>query len=186
MSEIAEEFEHNGKTVRLMYDPEPERANPRDADNLGIMLANGHRRYTLGDEPFMKGKHGEYDDAARALAHYASERKIHLFPRWCKINLGSTVVLPLGLIDHSGISISAGANLLDGGGINTRTHHYFDPGGWADSVGETATRQPSSAAVAKQTDVPPRVTVAPPSFLPAVWLAMVKAGVHCAASASAS
>lgn len=123
--EAIEEFEHNGKTVKIYYDNDA--SSPRDADELGIMLANGHRRYTLGDEQFLSGNNysparlrtGEYEAAAAALEHYAERRKIHLFPRWCKIHLGSTVVLPLGLIDHSGISMYVG------GGA-----HPHDPGGW--------------------------------------------------------
>ena len=116
---IAEEFEHNGKTVRLHYEEDTEFANPRDADNLGIMLASGHRQYTLGDEDYSRHLHGEYDDAKAALEELADRRKIRLFPRWCQIYLGATVVLPLGLIDHSGLSMYVGAGA-----------HWADPGGW--------------------------------------------------------
>lgn len=122
-----ERFEHNGKTCIIEYDTEPDLFNPRDGDELGIMLANGHRRYTLGDEAMKGGgtcayarmKTGEYEEAEAALTHFAERGKIRLFPRWCRIVLGSTVVLPLGLIDHSGISMYVGSGA-----------HAQDPGGW--------------------------------------------------------
>lgn len=121
MEESLSTFEHNGKRVSIYFDPEPEHANPREYDgNLGIMLANGHRNYTLGDEDQLRGKKAEdYDTAANALSEFADRGKVRLFPRWAEIYLGSTVVLPLGLIDHSGISMYVG------GGA-----HPADPGGW--------------------------------------------------------
>lgn len=126
MSEIAEQFEHNGKTVTLYYEEDTEFANPRDADNLGVMLANGHRNYTLGDETFQHGLDGEYEDAADALRRFAEEGKIHKFPKWLQKHLGASVVIPLGLIDHSGISMYAAPAWLTTGDASNQ----FDPGGW--------------------------------------------------------
>lgn len=129
MTTEIDRFEHNGKTVIIEYDTEPELFNPRDADEVGIMLATGHRRYNLlGDAAFTNGylarmQTGEYEDAARALDYFGRHGLLRLFPRWCRIYLGSTVVLPLGLIDHSGISMYVG------GGA-----HPMDPGGWDSGI----------------------------------------------------
>lgn len=129
MNESTETFEHNGCTVEIHYDDHP--TSPRDADEVGIMLANGHRNYTLGDEEFRGGwlarmRTSDYDDAERALAHFAEVGKLALFPRWAMIYLGSTVVLPLGLIDHSGISMYVAGRWASTGDASNQ----FDPGGW--------------------------------------------------------
>lgn len=118
------DVQHGQYTIEIHFDHDCE--SPRSDTQLGIMLADGHRQYSLGDHHLEKStwsydatRKQEYLAAQAALHHYAEERKLHLFPRWCKINLGSMVVLPLGLIDHSGISMYVG------GGA-----HPQDPGGW--------------------------------------------------------
>lgn len=82
---------HGDYTVTVFYDPEP--CDPREWSNVGTMVC-GHRSYTLGDVQVRPGERWEApDDAA--------------------------IILPLGLIDHSGISMYVG------GGA-----HPHDPGGW--------------------------------------------------------
>jgi hypothetical protein len=112
---IAETIEHEGYTITLHYDQDP--MSPRDQDNVGIMFAEGHRGYELGDEKFQAGLDGEYADAKRAFEHYHENLPRHLIFRafllYMKVYHGTTVMLPLGLIDHSGISMYVGGDELD-------------------------------------------------------------------------
>lgn len=130
----------------IEYDPDPHDSNPRrEVENLGVMWAP-HRRYILGD-----GRYGSSNASnnARHRAHH---------PEWNEVNdwvdevgervgigtpgivkhlvraHGATVVMPLFLYDHSGLSISAGPNLV-GADVepDRRTHNAFDPGGWDTS-----------------------------------------------------
>lgn len=95
-------------------------ADPRDGINVGVMMANGHRRYTLGDEPHLKHCSVEVRDAYNLAERAMSEaRNLVQLMRYLRIFVGATVVLPLGLIDHSGISMYVGAGA-----------HVMDPGGW--------------------------------------------------------
>lgn len=119
MSDCIEEFQHNGKTIRIFHDDDPE--SPREGYDNGVMLADGHRRYTLGDNA--KAGRG-YEEAQRALHHFAGRGQMRLFPRWLRQNLGTRVVIGLGLIDHSGISMYPVS--IDA----TDASHPHDPGGW--------------------------------------------------------
>lgn len=97
-----EEFEHAGLNVEIGMEEDVSSFNPRHDDNLGVMVC-GHTRYTLGDEQI------------------TSER----FTGWSQIEryLGiiekAVCILPLGLIDHSGIAMFVGSGA-----------HMCDPGGW--------------------------------------------------------
>jgi hypothetical protein len=79
----------NGRRVRcrIMYDPEP--ANPREWDNLGTMVCF-HKRYNLGDEP---GRKHNFETPSQ-------------FMKFLEENEDKILVLPLYLMDHSGVSIS--------------------------------------------------------------------------------
>ena len=69
-------------TVRLIQDDYPE--NPREAfDNLGTMVC-WHRRYKLGDE----------------------QPTCNPTEFWDELDRGDHIILPLYLLDHSGISMS--------------------------------------------------------------------------------
>lgn len=102
-------WETDNERVRLILDDYLEAANPREATNLGVMAAKGHRRYILGDDTDLVH---EVDAAMRTIGP-------RLTARWLRIFHGATVVLPLGLIDHSGISMYVGSGA-----------HPHDPGGW--------------------------------------------------------
>ena len=116
--------------VRMVYDEHGDHESPRDWGSFGSMLAE-HSRYTLGDQD------GPAQDLARFIGDmeewHSGGDLIDAALKHLRRHFGSTVVLPLYLYDHSGISMSAGANLLTGGGINTRTHNPFDSGGWDTS-----------------------------------------------------
>ena len=115
---------------------------PREWDNLGTMVCF-HTRYNLGDEhqyadpdAFLMSLAGEYfkdldnhlentvwnrlvkalpDDGKTQVATYNAMRKDII---WRTIHK-HYIILPLGLFDHSGISMYVGSGA-----------HTFDPGGW--------------------------------------------------------
>lgn len=69
--------------IKVIQDTDPE--SPRSWDNLGVMVC-WHRRYKLGDQQPTQEPH-----------------------EWFKEVPDDSVVLPLYLMDHSGISISTGS-----------------------------------------------------------------------------
>jgi hypothetical protein len=85
---VAEHME-NGRRVRcrIVYDPEP--VNPREWDNLGTMVCF-HKHYILGDPP---GRKHDFETPSQFL-------------EFLEENEGKVLVLPLYLMDHSGLSIS--------------------------------------------------------------------------------
>jgi hypothetical protein len=96
------------KCVAIVYADEcAEDADPRQWDNLSIMRCS-HRNYRLGDgEP--EGRHVE-----------ALERGgLRLLERYLRIVEGAVAFVPLGLIDHSGLSLYAGGG-----------SHWSDSAGW--------------------------------------------------------
>jgi len=90
--------EYHGYRIRIVVDEYAE--NPRkDCDNLGT-IGHWHRRYNLGDLDFRKANIQQHEHVAR-------------------IEKQGGVVLPLGLLDHSGLYIYIG----DG-------PHWSDGQGW--------------------------------------------------------
>lgn len=85
-----------GLTVEVAYDDHP--MDPREWDNLGVMVC-AHRRYNLGDI-----SHNRPVDAEDIIEEAKED--------------GARVILPLYLIDHSGLSMS------------TTDFLHIDPGGW--------------------------------------------------------
>lgn len=126
------------KVTLYMEEYDTSHANPRDMDNLGVMWCQ-HRRYTLGDEDFARHipEHGAVDDFYRQMSErHSGDDLVQAMVKHIKRQLGATVVLPLYLYDHSGITISAGRDLLKGGHFQRRGHFISDPQGWdTSSVG---------------------------------------------------
>lgn len=85
-----EEFVHEGFAISIEYDDDPQ--SPRDWSNLGMMICF-HNRYNLGDDH-------PYD-----LDNYETEEE---FLEALKREHDATVILPLYLLDHSGLSMSCG------------------------------------------------------------------------------
>lgn len=115
---IIESFEHHGVRVELHYDEDP--MDPREWDNLGTMLCN-YRRYDLGDE---KIEPGHYESLAELVASLREDYK-------------PTVVLPLYILDHSGLAMSAGAPITSRSPekeVDDTNHFISDPGGWDTSM----------------------------------------------------
>lgn len=83
-------FKNENDNYRVTIEIDTDPTDPRDNDNLGIMLCN-HKRYTLGD---MKASNTD---------------KYSSWQDWLKGELGDDVIaLPLYLYDHSGLSMSTG------------------------------------------------------------------------------
>lgn len=98
------EQNYKGYTIKVIQDENPQ--NPREWNNLGTMYAKGHRRYSLGDKE-CDGMGTDMFDNWKETREYIEKK------------LDACMILPLGLLDHSGISIYIG-----GGG------HWSDPGNW--------------------------------------------------------
>lgn len=101
----AESYEHAGIPVRIVYDPEPQ--DPREWTQLGEMVC-WHRRYNLGDR--------QIDSREQEALERGGMR---LLNRYLRLVKGATCVVPLGLIDHSGLA------MYPGGGP-----HWSDSAGW--------------------------------------------------------
>jgi len=102
---IVESFDHNGCLVTIY--PDDLNESPREWCNLGEMVC-WHRGYDLGDR---QPNDREKDALGRG--------GLPLLERYLRLCEGATVVIPLGLLDHSGISMYAG------GGA-----HWSDAAGW--------------------------------------------------------
>lgn len=84
-----ETYERNGLNITIYNDEDPE--DPRNWDNVGTMICS-HRNYILGDEQFDADDYDGWDDLKKYLIE---ERK-------------ASIILPLGLYDHSGITMYIG------------------------------------------------------------------------------
>jgi len=91
-------------SLELHADPEAE--NPREWDNLGVMVCAEHRNYTLGDEDgFSKAQDVVREHYSEAfLEDYDLDHHPHVYR--LMENIKDVVMLPLYLYDHSGITMS--------------------------------------------------------------------------------
>ncbi len=98
--------------------------SPREWSNLGLMACK-HRNYDLGDQAANAIiDQADYHDSANSfneLAEYVQD------------TLGATVVLPLYLLDHSGITISCGSPIVPDRAVE-QTHFVSDSRGWDTSI----------------------------------------------------
>jgi len=86
---LAKEVRHAGKSVKVLYDEDP--INPRkDWDNVTVMV-HWHRRYELGDK------------------RIESCGKDELIAKCQEEGDPILAILPLYLLDHSGLSVSTGS-----------------------------------------------------------------------------
>lgn len=121
-----------GYKVEIVADPDRTDLDPRKDDlNVGVMLCE-HRSYDLGDSRDATAGYRE------ALEHFCNGHGgVKAWTRWLKAFHGTTTVLPLYLYDHSSITISAGANLLqrvEGDPLNPRGRFLGDAAGWDTST----------------------------------------------------
>jgi len=105
MDNPVEEFEQDGYTVKLYQDEDA--MSPRENDNLTVIV-DWHRRYELGDR---KASDVELDALRRGgfklLARYLRRFEDVLW------------VQPIGMLDHSGVTIWVGGG-----------SHWSDAAGW--------------------------------------------------------
>lgn len=113
----AESYEHAGIPVRIVYDEDTEHCDPRDADNLAHMLC-WHPNYILGDEQF-KAPNGR--GAVDRHANYSPlmPNSMEQLKRYIGIVRKGVAILPLYLLDHSGLTISTGTFMSDSAGWDT-------------------------------------------------------------------
>ncbi|HBF33402.1 TPA: hypothetical protein DDW35_02440 [Candidatus Sumerlaeota bacterium] len=105
---LIESFSVSGNTVKIYYDDNP--LNPREeSDNLSTMVCF-HRRYNLGDRHNYRSQDfsGWDEFKARIVADH-----------------NPVVMLPLYLMDHSGLTISN----------NLEPFRALDPAGWDWGMG---------------------------------------------------
>lgn len=101
-----EKYEHEGVPIEIYLDDEPD--SPRNWSNVGTMVC-WHRGYDLGDR-------GLTDQEREALERGGN---LEVLSRYLQITHGATVVIPLGLLDHSGLTMYAGGG-----------SHWSDSAGW--------------------------------------------------------
>lgn len=133
-----ETFEHNGYSVEIHYDDSGHYCNPRENEcNLGLFLGLSHRNYDIGDERFDEDDYeeeleqleaefglrqivaelGDEDDAPKPPSRLA------LIMEAIKRKHGARLVLPVGMIEHSGVAYYVGSGA-----------HWCDPGGWDSGI----------------------------------------------------
>lgn len=129
----------HGVTVRVMHDDDTEAGNPREWDQLGHMQVE-YRGYTLGDEQGQPNR--EFDCSVCGGEGLTNDERdcpacegtgIQTLPWYDAIKRehGSKVVLPLFLLDHSGLAMTCGSNL---GSIAARDRFVGDGEGWDTSM----------------------------------------------------
>jgi len=102
MTDHVETLQVSRLTVHVDLDPEP--CDPREWDNLGTMVCL-HRRYALGDSHDYRAEdHGGWNDLEQHILR----------------DHPGAVVLPLYMLDHSGLTMSTTDSLF----------RAFDPAGW--------------------------------------------------------
>lgn len=115
-------YEHAGIAIHVYHDDHPEAGNPREGDQLTTMVC-WHPDYVLGDEQF-RAPNGRGAVDVPFYEGYSSEgiTSMEHLRRYIGIVRKGVCILPLYLLDHSGLSIRAGsASPADPGGWDT-TH----------------------------------------------------------------
>lgn len=114
----------NGNILYIKQEESP--MDPREWDNLGTMICF-HSRYNLGDHKENK----KYRESIELFSYIAGFSPEEIEDEASGIDYGKAVhmvveeahkkaiILPLGLYDHSGITMYVGKHA-----------HTFDPGGW--------------------------------------------------------
>lgn len=94
--------------IRIFPDDDP--TSPREWDTLTTMFCF-HPRYTLGDAEYPDD---EYRQAEQAYDYLVRQRgNLRAFVRWLRLVLGATIVQPLYLYDHGGLSLRTGQFMSD-------------------------------------------------------------------------
>lgn len=119
--------EMDGLTAEVRYEQDGgEHANPRDYDNLGTMVC-WHPNYILGDKQLTNG------DGRGAVEHRFERSDFDSIGGLAEklADEGAVCVMPLYLLDHSGISMSAGSNYVGRGDTASGGRDEFgNANGW--------------------------------------------------------
>lgn len=129
MDTTVETFECAGLTVRIGWEEDSSPFNPRGECNLGTMVC-WHPDYILGDEQISANRGAvDRDKNGSARSMFQSEkggtelRSMEHLERYLTLMRGALVTIPLYLLDHSGISMSAGAPSIGDTPMGGRDHH---------------------------------------------------------------
>lgn len=137
MSDTVETHQHNGYTIEIVVDDTSDVESPRDYDgNLGIFVGLPHRSYNIGDEQLGReheiqcvecGGTGEVldsdgtDTQCEACLGSGSRQpasQAELMADLKRVHQ-ARVILPVGMLDHSGVSYYIGGG-----------PHWSDSAGW--------------------------------------------------------
>jgi hypothetical protein len=132
MDTTIESFEHAGLRVEIGYEEDASPFNPREAEcNLGRMVC-WHPDYMLGDAQLRDGGGRGAVTVPFETAHGRSDfRDLATLERYLRLVDGAVCILPLYLLDHSGISMSAGANYVGRGDTASGGRDSWgNPRGW--------------------------------------------------------
>lgn len=126
--------DHKGYEIYLAQDESPQ--DPRDDDNVGEMIAY-HRDYTLGDHGRKRDERWSAEDAHTRLVEVAREAGAKIEPdeygAYNETDIDNAikhlntvgVILPLYLLDHSGIWMRTGRFAEDSWGWDTSMVGYI-------------------------------------------------------------
>lgn len=114
-----ETFEHRGGKVTIEYDQDGSYCNPRDNCNLSRFVFMPHRHYNMPNEIDFPFDNDGMDDDPEDGGKRDDETSWGWFVRKLKEEHGALIVVPVGMIDHSGVSYYVG------GGA-----HWSDTAGW--------------------------------------------------------
>lgn len=106
MSNVAERFEVDGLKVKICWEEDARFADPRDCDNLGTMVC-WHPDYILGDAQ-LGGSGGAVDNLFTTENGRSDFSGMEAVERYLSFT-GALCIMPLYLLDHSGLSIRAGS-----------------------------------------------------------------------------
>lgn len=120
-------FEHAGLRVEIAYEYDSAPFDPRGDCNLGTMVC-WHPDYMLGDEQIAGGA---VDTIFETATGRTSFRSLEHVERYLRLARGAVCILPLYLLDHSGLSMSAGHNYVGRGDTASGGRDAWgNPRGW--------------------------------------------------------
>lgn len=144
MNDVIERARYGNYQVTIVQDDDGDAGNPRDGDELGIMLCK-HPNYYLGDESVAQGRSlsgrlsrgEEYDYLMRRFDELIERGFTSpVWERYLRIYFGTTVILPLYLLDHSGLAMRTGTFAEDSGGWDTSLVGFIiDTAGTRETTG---------------------------------------------------
>ncbi len=113
------------ETHRVLLVPDTDTQNPRrDWDHVGVLMAK-HRRYDLGDHTDAAEEVSRFSDWMQEVS---DQPLIESLVKHIVRTYGSKAILPVYLLDHSGLSVSCGENLVRADDLNIQARTGWDSG----------------------------------------------------------